>query len=822
MHVSGDQDNNGDEEEESLSFVILDEEAERREQEHSTRETSKAEDMHRTQEIPETEICQSEEVNVKRETLENEILEAIRQAGLDDKFWIKKIREEFKVETVEELKNVTKDQVELFLQNTEITIQSRLRPVFSNLVGVDVSSRETVTSESVDVEHVKLEIINSQKVDVGRKDDVKHESTEEYPSSVALTERGVDENVEVIYSQNDREWTSTTEPTSTGSNQVEALLQSIGSLDEESLRHMFADSMGFSFFPGTSISGPEFIRSVDNGVLCRGIYFSEDIDKLVVDRELATNISDDVVFSEEYLEQPLHHKEFTSRESMYRFIDHIDKNVSMGMNILGIDLVDTVGQIDEADSYVGCVHYQFVPVVSAQFSLDQLSLRPEVISALQDVEQVLKMADYLPGDHFGEFFEKFGSHLCSGVVEFGGILISIAECSGFKEEDYSKVARAVTKVSEMAFLLGFNEKVQPGKPYNAAEVLGDVPDMSSENLQNITVTIMKMGGSQEAEEKDMWKEKLLKEDGKQWKVISRKSPLSGIWEMLQKYLDKFEDHNKLAETMMKEWEINLRPTEKSDKKEDGIAIDSPTEKRKRRIEEEQQLDSLRKDIAHWIEECRPLHLEELEQDIKKLADIRSRHQRIDHRWQNEVLYLRDIQTVIVDAVKLIMKNSGEDHEKKQRVSSLLRNILHPIDRIQENKFPNLRLITESINEIDGIDQTEPFEITSIQQLPDEWRKYKTLMNLEKENPNFPVKSAQLKLESTVKHQEQSPMKTYEHLIFVGVLQIFGFDTSLFRFGYQLLKRDMDIIFRLFEEHLTKFDNVQEESRPTSFKLPCTA
>ena len=617
MHVSGEQDN-GDEEEESLSFVVLDEEAEQREQEDLTRETSKAEDMHRTQEIPETEICQSEEVNVKRETLENEILEAIRQAGLDDKFWIKKIREEFKVETVEELRNVTKDQVELFLQSTEITIQSLLQPVFSNLIGVDISNRETVTSESADVEHVKLEMINSQKVDVGQKDDAKHESTDEYPNRVAFTERGVDENVQVIYSQNDREGTTTTEPTSTGGNQVEALPQSIGSLDQESLRNIFADSMGFSVFPGASIPAPEVVRSVDNGVLCRGIYFTEDIDRLVVDRELVINVSDDVVFSEEYLEQPMHHREFTSRESMYRFIDHIDKNVSKEMNILGID---TGGRIGDADSFIGCVHYQFVPVVSAQLSPDQLDLRPEVISALQDVEHALKLSDYLPGDHFFEFFEKFGSHLCSGVVEFGGILISIAECFGFKEEDHSKVAYAVAKVSEMAFLLGFNEKVQPGKPYKADEVLGDVPDMSSENLQNITVTIKKIGGSQEAEEKDMWKEKLLKEDVKQWKVIRRRSPPSGIWEMLQKYLDKFEDHKKLAETMMKEWEINLRPKDEGDQKEDGITIDSNNDKRKRRIEEEQQLDSLRKDIGHWIEGCRPLNLDELEQDITKLADV---------------------------------------------------------------------------------------------------------------------------------------------------------------------------------------------------------
>ena len=163
------------------------------------RDTSKTE-------IAETELCQSEEVDVKRETLENEILETIRKAGLDDKFWIKKIREVFKVETVEELRNVTKDQVEVFLQNTEITIQSRLRPVFSNLIGVDVSSRETVTSESVDVEHEKVELESSQKADVRQNDDVKHKSTEEYPNSVAFTVRGIDENLEVIYSQSETEY----------------------------------------------------------------------------------------------------------------------------------------------------------------------------------------------------------------------------------------------------------------------------------------------------------------------------------------------------------------------------------------------------------------------------------------------------------------------------------------------------------------------------------------------------------------------------------------------------------------------------------------
>ena len=526
------------------SFVIINEEP----------ETENAGDVVDTdQGIPKTEACDSGDVNINRETLENEIHEAIRQAGLDDKFWMKKIRKEFKVETVEELKNVTREQIEVFLQNTETTIQSFLRPVFSNFIGVDLSSRETVNCEPVDVEHVKLEMKSSKKVDARRTDEAECENTTEYPIRVACTEVGTNKNVEMISTQDDREGNSTAEQTSAISNQVEVLLQSIEALDQGSVHNILADSLA------TSISVTEVVRSLKNSVVCRGIYFTEDVSKLVEDREMVTNVSDDVVFSGAHSEQPLYYREFTSRESLRMFSNHIDKSVSavsIGMNIFGIDLPDTVSCADAADSFVSCVHYQLVPAVSVQLPPQQMDLRPEVISALQNVEQMLKLSDYLPGNHFDGFFEKYGSHFCGGVVEFGGILVSIAECSGFKEEDHLKMAHMVTKASEMAFFLGFDGKIQPGKLYTADQVLGDVPDILSEN---ITVTIKKIGGSQDTEEKDKWRQKLLEEGDKQWRVISRRSPPSGIWEMLQKYPEQFEDHRKLAESMMKEWGKNVRP-----------------------------------------------------------------------------------------------------------------------------------------------------------------------------------------------------------------------------------------------------------------------
>ena len=119
----------------------------------------------------------------------------------------------------------------------------------------------------------------------------------------------------------------------------------------------------------------------------------------------------------------------------------------------------------------------------------------------------------------------------------------------------------------------------------------------------------------------------------------------------------------------------------------------------------------------------------------------------------------------------------------------------------------MRLITESINEIYETDQRELFDI---QQLPDEWKRYKTLMKLEKESPNFLVKSVQMKLELTIKYQEQSPVKTYDYLIFLGVLQIYGFDVSMFKFGYQLSKGDVDNIFKLYDVHLSKFHHLQDD------------
>ena len=81
------------------------------------------------------------------------------------------------------------------------------------------------------------------------------------------------------------------------------------------------------------------------------------------------------------------------------------------------------------------------------------------------------------------------------------------------------------------------------------------------------------------------------------------------------------------------------------------------EQKKFRIEEENQVILLRSDIRRWIAECNHRNWKELKQRIKKLRDIRTRHQAIDNHWHKEVLNLREVQTAVVDTANMLVNVS---------------------------------------------------------------------------------------------------------------------------------------------------------------------
>ena len=183
----------------------------------------------------------SAETELVFETVEDEIREAFKEAGLDDNVWVQKIEKGFKLESVEQLKSVTEEQVEVFLKPIQAPIQSVLVQVFEKVTTIDVA---------------KLNI--SEKPRTRRSD----------------------------------------------------------------------------------ITAAEAVRSVQGGVLCQGIFFSENVDHLVQEHEMVIDVSEKLEFKETRSVHEIFHNEFTCKETMQTFVNHLDKylserSASIGVNIWG-------------------------------------------------------------------------------------------------------------------------------------------------------------------------------------------------------------------------------------------------------------------------------------------------------------------------------------------------------------------------------------------------------------------------------------------------------------------------------------------------------
>ena len=151
----------------------------------------------------------------------------------------------------------------------------------------------------------------------------------------------------------------------------------------------------------SDITAAEAVRSVQGGVLCMGILLSENIDQLVQERDMVIDVSESLEFKETRSVHEIFHNEFTCKETMQTFVNHLDKylserSASFGVNIWGVSLDDggmnptQVSSGCKAGNYIASVHYQRITMASVDITPNDLCLKPETIHALQHVEKSLK------------------------------------------------------------------------------------------------------------------------------------------------------------------------------------------------------------------------------------------------------------------------------------------------------------------------------------------------------------------------------------------------------------------------------------------------
>ena len=678
----------------------------------------------------------STETELVFETVEDEIREAFKQAGLDDNVWVRKIEKGFKLESVEQLRNVTEEQLEVFLKPISTPTQMVLRKILEKVIKVNIAKRN-----------------------------VKEKSHAR----------------------------------------------------------------------STDVTAAEAVRTIEGGVLCRGIFLCENTKQLVQERKMVIDVNENLDFRATRSVHEILHNEFTFDHIMQTFVNHLDKHLSersasIGVNMWGVSLEKAIANsmkgssVCETGNYISSVHYQIIPVTTVHISPNDIRLRAEVITELQGIEKSLKRRGYKAEDHFKDFFKTYGTHISHGTIEFGGTLVSVAYCQDFKEKDRKRITATVMEASEAALLLGFNRNINPGQPLSAYEVLGrGATGMDAEDLKNITVVVKKIGGSRNVAEKEEWKE-TLRDNCKEWAVVQRASQPKPMWKMLLSHKDDFEDYLALSNVMQEEWKHiicahfpqseesldNRRTTNGAQGEEctnPGEETSEPQTQTQiqraaiRIMEEEKQRSDLRHEIQLWIEHFRYLNPQNVATGTATLASLRKKYDKIRWKWQSEILYLRDVQIRLIWTTRLMCKTT--DPTIRMQLAAALKHILSPLEEINIEHFQNIREITESLKEIEG-NNDRSFAMV------DDLRNLTTVLKESLEQGRrrgIHLIELQERIEFIIKTSSSSPSRGLEHILCLAVLQLFGFNPYSLIFDHLLEEEDIKNMRQQLETHFRNFDSV---------------
>ena len=217
--------------------------------------------------------------------------------------------------------------------------------------------------------------------------------------------------------------------------------------------------------------------------------------------------------------------------------------------------------------------------------------------------------------------------------------------------------------------------------------------------------------------------------------------------------------------------------------------------------ERKKILSLRQGIQLWLTQADNLNDQNVKNCLKKLSCLKDKHASLKEWWKYNVIYLRNVQKVLVAAAGHMRMKTNETEQRD--LANLLQSILDPYDNIDLGLFPNLGEITQSIRMC--LSKPQPFQLHNIATLPNVlWNMVKELAG--QSHAAKHLRNVQCRLEATMKDQSKAQEKGHAYLICLCVLQFFGFKINSSVFNYYLSVRDFykmsDTLEKCFRKYST--------------------
>ena len=209
--------------------------------------------------------------------------------------------------------------------------------------------------------------------------------------------------------------------------------------------------------------------------------------------------------------------------------------------------------------------------------------------------------------------------------------------------------------------------------------------------------------------------------------------------------------------------------------------------------------SLREEVQVWLKKYEDINLQNV---CTCIMDLLSMYKVSGDLWNKEVIYLREVQKRIITTVSILVKMPNSN--VKKQISTSLGKILK--SNVERSYFPSIGYIMKIIN--GGEDN--PFNVSNAKDLIG-ILPYEVLKTHHET-------SLQSRLEATTKVLSLETKKSYEYLVYIGVLQVFSLNTESFLFENDLQLKDIKAIHNMLEKHTANVEMLEGTEEKQAYVL----
>ncbi|RXM92993.1 Interferon-induced very large GTPase 1 [Acipenser ruthenus] len=492
-------------------------------------------------------------------TVQNELVQELKNVGLDPGYWIQVLRNNLEVTNLKALKYLnTEEYANLENHAQELWEKQALQKLFG-IQGMKMGSKE-LEAKRLDSLKKRQEwakqALNDIETMQKKSEDQNVKEKEEDPN---VKEK--EEDLRLALQVPKDSWVPFGQP-------LEDIIKNM-----HKQLHLLDD---FSHCSTEKLSDEDVLKNASGGLCLEGVYKTQNIEDMLEKREQIIDIPESFsLFGPEqnsFFEQKLFSSD-KAKSVFHKAMENLGLSItcSAKTGFGGVSLENRTDKNKSCESeetskllyeqsYLCSAKYNYVPLASSFIELKNLKLS---IAALEELKQIEKTLLNPNDDEFRNkvvmFFKRFGSHANQGPIHFGGVFWWTTTCKGFSSSELTQIKTLMSDA--LSSYIGdsyCNPYFKCAGGYASQLKEHCTGNYSESDLNKIELSVSKTGGAVETNNYLQWKTSL-STSRKTWCVIDRGFNLIPVWEIIMSSHRKdFKDALKLSSSLAEAYTITTK------------------------------------------------------------------------------------------------------------------------------------------------------------------------------------------------------------------------------------------------------------------------